>query len=123
MAKILVADDSWLIRQMVGKVLKANGHEVEEVVNGREALERATAEPPDCILLDLLMPELSGFEVLEGLRQQKLAVPVVVLSADIQDTSRNRCLELGASQFLNKPFDEEKVLQAINQAICEKGAS
>ncbi|MFC1601417.1 response regulator transcription factor [Candidatus Sumerlaeota bacterium] len=96
MAKILVADDSWLIRQMVGKVLKANGHEVEEVDNGRRALERAIAEPPDCILLDLLMPELSGFEVLEGLREQKLAVPVVVLSADIQDTSRNRCLELGA---------------------------
>ncbi len=117
MATILIADDSWLSRQMIEKILKESGHESIQAKDGVEALEKIAQQPPDCLLLDLLMPEMDGFAVLEELKKQDLTLPVIVLSADIQDTSRAQCFELGATSFANKPPKAEELNQLIDEAL------
>ncbi len=117
MALILVADDSWLTRQMVGKVLKSEGYDIIEAVNGTEAVDTAETRSPDCVLLDLLMPELDGFGVLQAFAEKELPIPVIVLSADIQETSREKCLAMGATAIINKPPKNLELLGAIDAAL------
>ena len=124
MATILVVDDSQLIRKGVVEFVRKEGHEPLEAVNGAEALEKIDEYVPDCILLDLIMPDLRGFEVLKTLRERKSGIPVIVLTADIQEDTRKECLELGAVNFLNKPPNEEDVRHAIRSALRSgKGVS
>lgn len=118
MARILVADDSWFQRKQIIKFLTADGHETIEAENGKDTLKKALFDKPDCVLLDLLMPEMNGIEVLEFLKKEKLEVPVVVFSADIQDSTRRMCFELGVAEFLNKPINEEELRGAIDRALA-----
>ncbi len=117
MTKIMIADDSWLQRQMLGDIFKKQGYEVTEAVHGKDAIEKLEEEVPDCMVLDLLMPELDGFGVLESIRDNELNVPVVVFSADIQDTTREKCFDLGAKGFVSKPLKEEELLAEVGKAI------
>jgi CheY-like chemotaxis protein len=103
MARILVVDDSIFARLKICNILKSLGHETLEAVDGRDGLQKALTEQPDCICTDLLMPELDGIGFLEALREAGLDLPVVVLTADIQETKRLQCLELGAADFIHKP--------------------
>ncbi len=115
MAKILVIDDSLFMRMQVKDILLGAGHQVEEAANGEEGLEQAAASTPEVIILDLLMPGLSGEEVLAELRQQGIETPVIVHTADIQDSTRQKCLDLGARAFLNKPPNEDELLAALRE--------
>ena len=121
MARILVIDDSSLIRKILSGILKAEGHEVLKAVNGREGLQMAVTHRPDCILLDLLMPEMDGFELLNKFKEQGMTIPVIVSTADIQDTTRKTCLELGAVSLINKPPKKDGLLKAIQNALDLKG--
>ncbi len=121
MARILIADDSFLQRRILGNILKEEGHETIEAVNGKDALEKAGTESPDCILLDLLMPEIDGFGVLESMREKGLNIPVIIFSADIQDTTRAKCYELGVVDFINKPIDDEVMREAVRNALKSRG--
>ncbi|MCP4691509.1 MAG: response regulator [Desulfobacterales bacterium] len=121
MARILIADDSFLQRRMLGNVIKDEGHEVIEAVNGKDALEKAGAESPDCMLLDLLMPEIDGFGVLDGLREKGLKIPVIIFSADIQDTTRAKCYEMGVAAFLNKPINDEVLRKTVRNVLTSHG--
>ncbi|MDM8516264.1 response regulator [Desulfobacterales bacterium HSG16] len=121
MYRIMVADDSWLQRKKIGKFLQTNGFEVIEAVNGKDAVEKSGVDMPDCILLDLLMPEMDGIEVLRTFQQDGTSIPVIIFTADIQDTSRARCFELGATDFINKPIDQDKMLEAIQKILDIKG--
>ena len=123
MSKVLIADDSFLARQLFIKVLKGKGYEVIEAINGQDAMEKILTQSPDCLLLDLLMPEMDGFAVLKALREKNLSIPVIVVSADIQETSRVKCHELGAVGFINKPIKDDGILSAIQKAIAPKGGS
>jgi CheY-like chemotaxis protein len=114
--KILIIDDARWQRSQLTKILSGAGHEVIQAANGREGIERLS-DAPSAIVCDLLMPELDGFGVLEELRQRGSSVPVVIASADIQKTSRARCAELGARQFVSKPYTAETILHAISQAL------
>ncbi len=109
MAKILVVDDSMFQRHAVGKLLKEAGHCVLEAENGRVALEKATSDSPDAMILDLIMPECSGFETLDTLRRNGSQIPIFIFTADIQQTTRQKCLELGATAFLNKPLNRDEL--------------
>jgi len=109
LAKILIVDDSMFQRHAVGKVLKEAGHNVLEAENGRVALETTAAEAPDAMILDLIMPEYNGFDTLETLRKKGIQIPVFILTADIQQTTRQRCLDLGATAFLNKPLNKDEL--------------
>lgn len=118
---VLIVDDAAFSRRMIRKYLQADGYEVLEASNGQEGLEIASDRQPDCILTDLLMPEMDGFEFLETVREQGLTIPIAIISADIQDTSRQRGIELGATTFLNKPPKHAEVSQAVQELLASSG--
>lgn len=117
MAKILLVDDSSFQRKNVSKILVAMGHKVVAAENGKVGLEKAETDQPDLIITDLLMPVMDGISYLRGLNTRKLMIPVIVVSADIQETSRTECMELGAKTFLNKPIKESDLKKAIAKAL------
>ena len=121
MAQILIIDDSAYQRHKARNAVEAEGYELLDASNGQKGLEMAIAHTPDCILLDLLMPEMRGEEVLQTLRDQGLGIPVIVLTADIQESTRQQCLQLGAVAFINKPLQKAELLDAIRQVLNIQG--
>jgi len=117
MEKILIVDDSMFQRKILSDNVKETGCEVITANNGEEALQKIHAEKLDCILLDLLMPGKSGMEVLEDLQALEYKTPVIVVSADVQDSVRERCLELGAFDFVNKPPKKNQLQDTIRRAL------
>ncbi len=117
MSTILLIDDSWLTRRGLSNILKAWGHEVKEAENGRQGLDMLDTEAPDLILIDLLMPVMDGFEVLAELKNRKVKTPAIVVTADIQDTVKERCLQMGAAGFINKPPNEDELGNVIQDAL------
>lgn len=120
MRRILIIDDSLFQRRVVSAPLKANGFIVEEAVNGREGLEKIIEEKPDLVLLDILMPEKDGIQVLKELRDANSTIPVIMLTSDVQDSTKAECLSLGARAFLNKPVKAEELLPVIASLIAEE---
>ena len=102
-AKVLVVDDSGLARRGTRRVLEDAGYTVVEADDGLSALERFALERPDVVLLDLVMKGMYGLDVLAKLRELDPAVRVVVVSADVQTSSRDLVKAAGASGFINKP--------------------
>ena len=121
MARILLADDSRLSRRILAGALRAGGHDVREANDGAEALEAYRAERPDCLLTDLLMPNLDGFGLIEAVRCEDAGLPIVVASADIQQTSHDRCHALGVAALLTKPIKGEPLLAAVDGALTPTG--
>jgi two-component system, chemotaxis family, chemotaxis protein CheY len=117
MARILIIDDSSFQRGIIRKTLQQSGYETIEAKDGREGLLRAVDAAPDLILLDLVMPEIDGFTVLTELHNQGITVPVLVLTADIQEMTRDQCLALGAAGFLNKPVKAENLITAVQGGL------
>ena len=111
---ILVIEDSVFTRKKVVSILTSHGFHVRQADNGNVGLALIAEREPDCILLDLLMPDVDGMTVLQRLSEQGSTIPVIVLTADIQETTRMRCMELGATAFLQKPPTEETLLEAIH---------
>jgi DNA-binding response OmpR family regulator len=100
---ILLVDDEPLIRETVAEALEADGLRVVTAANGREALLRFRDDPPDLVLLDLMLPELSGMEVCRIIRRES-AVPIVMLTARDSEVDKVVGLELGADDYVTKPF-------------------
>lgn len=121
MSTILVCDDSLFQRRILTAIVRKNGHNALEAENGHQCLEIAEREHPDLILLDLLMPEYDGFAVLRDARDTVPEIPIVVITADIQDLTRDECMELGARAFLNKPVDHEKAEAVIQEILSARG--
>ncbi len=113
MPTILVVDDSGFQRTFLSKTLKNGGYDVLEAANGEQALEVAAAARPDCILTDLIMPDMRGLVLLETLQNQGSEIPVVVLTADIQERVEARCLELGAARVLHKPVKPARLIETL----------
>jgi CheY-like chemotaxis protein len=123
MAKVLVVDDSLFQRDNIRYMLEMDGHAVLEASNGREALELVGKEVLDCILLDIMMPGVDGWHVLTTLQQWQVRTPVVMLTADIQESTRQRCLAFGAVAVVQKPVDIHALCHLVNQVtVWEKGA-
>jgi CheY-like chemotaxis protein len=114
---VLVVDDAAFSRRMLRKYVEAEGYTVLEATNGQQALEMVQQHQPDCILTDLLMPDVDGFQLLETLRNQGWNIPIAIITADIQDASRQRGSELGAAKIINKPAREEEVRQTLRQLL------
>ncbi|OPX66651.1 MAG: response regulator of RpoS [Methanoregulaceae archaeon PtaB.Bin056] len=123
MQKILVIDDSGFQRKIITSVLEAEGYFVMSAVNGRSGFDIAVKESPDLIICDLLMPELDGYGLLRLVREHRLPIPVLVLTSDIQKTTRAECLALGAVDVLNKPVKKEELLPALEKALGGKKRS
>lgn len=137
-AHILVAEDQTDIRDLLVMNLRGAGYEVSAVGDGREALERFDARPSDLLILDLMMPRMDGLEVCKALRAQGCATPILMLTAKTTELDRVLGLELGADDYLTKPFSLAELLarvkallrradllaaaQANAQALGQKGA-
>jgi len=119
MAKILIVDDSLTARGILKRMLSER-HELHEAGSGRNALDIVAKENFDLVLLDLLMPEMDGFAVLKELKIIKPELPVLVVSADIQETTRKRIIAAGAAGMVNKPLRLEALLEAIDAAAGER---
>jgi two-component system chemotaxis response regulator CheY len=120
MALILLIDDSNFSRNMTGKILKNAGHELMEAEDGISGLKAITARTPDCIVTDMLMPGMDGHKFLLALRNSNIQIPVIILTADVQEKTRTDCLGLGAVDVLHKPPRADSLLAVIGNAL-EKG--
>lgn len=118
MTKILVVDDSRLARAALRRMLEGAGHEVAEADSVDSALRRLEEAPPEIVTTDLLMPGRDGRVLLERLSRRTPPLPVIVVSADIQDTTRDECLRCGAAAVVDKPIDAGALLAAIARALA-----
>jgi adenylate cyclase len=119
---LLVIDDDPVVRSMLSRSLEEGGHQVATAKDGREGLDMARAEAFDVILLDVLMPGLDGYEVLEELRKDRTLrhIPVVMITALDDIESAVRCIELGADDYLPKPIDPVVLGARINAGLTKK---
>jgi CheY-like chemotaxis protein len=117
MALILIVDDSQYQRNTIKKMLETEGYDFLEAENGLSAMKETLKQRPDCILVDKLMPELDGEKFLQFVNQSNLTMPVIVITADIQESTRNQCINLGAFDVLNKPFKAEKLKEIVQSAL------
>ncbi|MBF0537583.1 MAG: response regulator [Nitrospirae bacterium] len=117
---VLIVDDSLLLRMNIANIVKSGGYEILEASSGAGALEILTHTRPDCMCLDLLMPDMEGYNVLEAMGERVKEIPVIVLTADIQTSTRDKCLGLGAARILNKPPKKEMLLETIKELISQK---
>lgn len=108
-ASVLVIDDSFFQRKVVCAMVEELGFETIQAESGEKGLEMIQNMSPDFIIMDLLMPGISGKEVLKKLQKQGNKIPVMILSADIQESVKTKCIELGATWFLNKPPKKEQL--------------
>ena len=114
--KILIVDDNKFPRKMLIKALPSDlNAEITEATNGREALDAIAQSKPDIMFLDLTMPEMDGFEVLQHLHEAKISLNIVVLSADVQEKAIERVKDLGAREFLKKPFVEADIVRILRE--------
>lgn len=118
MTHILIVDDSLYQRLLIQKYLKARNHDVLLATTGKEGLEIIASQKPDLVLLDLVMPEMSGLEMLQQLREQGSEIPVIINTADIQASTYEKCMDLGAVAILNKPVDGNVLQETIDQALA-----
>lgn len=123
MSHILVVDDSRFARRSLGMLLRELGHIVEEAASGAEALAQYRPGHHDLVTLDLLMPQMEGFEALAKLREIDPQVKIIVTTADIQDVTRDEVLRFDHCTLINKPVDREQLRTAISallgaEAIC-----
>ena len=115
-AKILVADDEQNITKLLRLYLRQEGYDVVVARDGREALDRFSAESPDLVLLDLMMPEVGGFEVCTEIRKQS-DIPVIMLTARSDDVDKVVGLEMGADDYVTKPFNPRELVARVKAVL------
>ena len=113
---ILVVDDEERIRRLLKMYLEREGYEVEEAVDGDEALEKALASDFDCLLLDIMMPGMDGVEVCSKLREEKMT-PVIMLTAKGEEANRVQGFEAGADDYIVKPFSPREVVLRVKAIL------
>ncbi len=119
MANILICDDSAFIRNRIKDILKTESHTFLDANDGMALLRIIGQEKFDCILLDINMPNKNGFEVLSELKALNNSTPVIVLTTDIDNSTKERCLLLGAFDFLGKPPTTLELLTSIKRAVSK----
>ena len=113
---ILVVDDEARMVRFIQLNLEHDGFQVISAYNGREALEQVRSQLPNLILLDVMMPDLDGFEVLKRIREQS-TVPVIMLTAKGEEDDRVRGLELGADDYITKPFSPRELVSRVRAVL------
>ena len=119
---MLLVDDEPLIRETVAEALESDGLRVITAADGREALQRVRDDPPDLVLLDLMLPGLSGMEVCRILRRES-SVPIVMLTARDSELDKVMGLELGADDYVTKPFSLRELQARVRAQLRRHGAT
>jgi CheY-like chemotaxis protein len=119
MARVLVIDDEQAIGHVIRLLLESQGHEVFVADDGSRGFALAQRQGPDVVILDVMMPVMDGFAVLEALRQdpRTASLPVVMLSALVSEDIEARCAELGAAAYVRKPFEAEALFDALASVL------
>jgi CheY-like chemotaxis protein len=122
MAKILIADDEPDIRDLVAFTLRFAGHDVVATSNGEEALLAAPKEMPDLILMDVRMPRMTGYEACEKMKADPAIqhIPVIFLSAKGQEAEIQTGLQVGAIEYLLKPFAPDELVKRVNEILANQ---
>ena len=126
-ARILLAEDTTAIRAVIAFMLRARGYEVVEAAHGQEALDRAFAQPPDLVVLDVLMPVMNGFEACARLKSspETKHVPILMLTAVARDAGKDDAhwkKVSGADDFVFKPFKAHDLLERIERLLAQPAA-
>lgn len=108
------------MRTRIRDAVLKDGHTAMEASDGLTGLQMALTRSPDCIILDLIMPEMDGFRMLRTLHDKGIRIPVLVVTADIQVSVQKQCLALGATALLNKPPQEKELLAAVREALSTR---
>lgn len=116
--KLLLVDDSGLARRSMRAILEPAGFHIVEAEDGMTALERYYLEKPDLVILDLVMKGMYGLDVLRKLRELDPSVRVIVVSADVQQSSQDLVEAAGAAGFLTKPVDRDNVLTLVRGVLA-----
>jgi FixJ family two-component response regulator len=116
---IAVVDDEEAIRKALKRLLRAAGLEAEGYASGKAFLDAAAERLPDCVLLDLHMPSMSGEQVLTTIRKMAGRPPVVIITGHDTPETRDKCLAAGAAAYLRKPLDDRLLLNAISAALAK----
>jgi DNA-binding response OmpR family regulator len=116
-ARVLVADDNPDILFLLRTSLNAAGFETLTAIDGEVALRMIEEDRPDILLLDLMMPVLDGWGVLEQLAKEGHRLPVIVVSASDSSANLHRAMRLGAADYVTKPFDLRGLVEAINRVL------
>lgn len=114
--QILVVDDEWNMRNLLRIYLDKNGIEVKEAKNGTEAIELINSNPFDLVILDVMMPDMDGWEVCSKIRET-YNIPILMLTARTETRDKVQGLNLGADDYLTKPFDPEELLARVNALL------
>ena len=123
MPSILVVDDSKVMREMIIACLRAeDGLTFTNAASGLEAIEQLSLKPFDLVVLDLNMPDIGGIEVVEFIRGQDTlrALPILIVTTRGDESSRERALGAGASQFMTKPFSPESILGEVRALLAQR---
>jgi two-component system, OmpR family, response regulator VicR len=116
---ILVADDDPDIRQLVRFRLEKEGYQVIEAFNGQQAVDLTVNEDPDMLILDIMMPKMTGFEVVKVVREEENQVPILLLTASVQDAHMSQGFDLGANDYLRKPFEAKELIKRVAISLNE----
>jgi FixJ family two-component response regulator len=116
-ALIAIVDDEESVRKALSRLLRAAGFNVETFSSGADFLRAVEIRSPQCVVLDLRMPHVSGFDVQRALKQANAQVPVVIITGDDSPESRADALRQGAKAYLRKPVDDATLIDAIQSAI------
>ena len=117
MVKVALVDDDLSVRRALRRLLSSAGYEVRAFASARELLESGYVEGASCLVLDIHLGRVSGFELLERLRNAGFALPAIFITAFDDTASRDRAHAAGASAFLRKPFDGSALLDAVSEAL------
>ncbi len=118
--RLLLCEDERSLSRAIETILKRNNYSVDAVYNGKEALDYITVGNYDGIILDIMMPIMDGIEVLKAIREKKINTPVLILSAKSEIEDKVRGLDMGANDYLTKPFDSRELLARIRAMTREE---
>jgi CheY-like chemotaxis protein len=120
--RILVVDDDEMVLMALDELLKPEGYEVQTVSAGSEALQKLDQGGYDLLMLDVIMPEMDGYELCKRIREKEKykETPVIFLTAKSRDEDRARGLEAGGNLYLSKPISPDKLLGIVSDALGEK---
>jgi len=114
--RVLVVDDEPTVREVVVGYLRRDGHEVDEAADGNRALELLDDEPPDLVVLDMMLPGVNGLDILRRVRATS-NIPVIMLTARAEESDRVAGLELGADDYVVKPFSPRELAARVNGVL------
>lgn len=117
MERILVVEDDQTVQKALRRVFESEGYKVEVCGDGRSALDACRTTSPTAVILDLGLPVLSGKDVCRQIKRESVSLPVIVVSAGTDESERLELFELGADDYVTKPFSPKELLARVNAAI------